>query len=116
MASAAARLFHTVVVLGAGLSACDPSRGASGEAVRVAEPTTASTAPAPATATAASVLAAATERDPAPSIADAAAPTVHASASGAGARLPAPRPRSSARGTPCPPGSERPFPPCYYIL
>ena len=103
-----ARLFHAVVVVGAALTApaCHAPRDRGG-AVPLADEAAPASPAAP---------------DVSASIADASAPVADAEAASADASTPDGGGRADSNptkaGNPkrCPPGSERPFPPCYYIL
>jgi hypothetical protein len=122
MAKPPARLFHAVVVLGASLTSCD-RRGAEESSRTVADTSTASPTivvlPTPSDLDQAGIdhADAAGARDAAVEIADASLPDAAAK----GDRPPnvgraTPRPLTSGGKRRCPPGSERPFPPCSYIL
>jgi hypothetical protein len=124
MAKPPARLFHAVVVLGAALTSCD-RRGGEAPSSTVADMDASTASPTvvvlptandtdqsgidPAEATG--------ERDAATGTADASPPD--AVTQGVHPPKPspaAPRPPAGGGKRRCPPGSERPFPPCAYIL
>ncbi|MCA9574273.1 MAG: hypothetical protein H6726_02720 [Sandaracinaceae bacterium] len=160
MARSVSRLFHTVVVVGASLSACDGRGGAGPASGSVTAPSVTSSAPeaddgAPVEGSDGTPAAAA-QAEPGAGAASASAPpagntpsaeapgadepargdgtTAEASRDAVGGdvatdeRVAAPtmraRPRPvtttpdthASRMDACPPGSERPFPPCYHIL
>ena len=117
-----ARLFHAVVVVGAALTApaCHAPRDGGG-AVPLAVEAAPTSPPAPdvsaslADASAPVANATAASADASAPIADAEAASADASTPDGGGRAGS-NPTKAGSPKRCPPGSERPFPPCYYIL
>lgn len=126
------RLFHAVVVVGASLSGCGQAEPGASGAHEPASTAPSANANAPFTVVPAVSEPADTAREGEADAgtdtrhdardADAGADVADASVDGAGADVgDAPRPGGRTQPQPrmpperCPPGSEMPFPPCYYI-
>lgn len=140
MSRPVARLFHAVVIVGASLAGCDAASEREEGPTPAAAPTSAAVPGQPTpTASPEATAGAAPDTEPVqPATArldtssdGGADDQVDAATSGDLAADAPPRPARSAmrarpaptmaapespRGDACPPGSERPFPPCYFIL